>query len=124
MHDETRVFSEDIPRAGSTIYFCSWFLQVVLYFRIMSLVSSQPSLDSSRIVVGTNLFLLEIAGSLEPSERFFWHLNPAYAARSVHVISCLGGVCMAGRGVAIQKPPHRRPCRLFLLLNDDGRWRI
>ena len=31
---------------------------------------------------------------------------------------------MTIRGVVIQKPPHRRPCRLFMLLSNDGRWRI
>ena len=58
-------------------------------------------------MVGTILFLHEIAGSLEPSEKASWFFlasQPLLRA-AVHVISCLGGVCVAGRGVAIQKPP-------------------
>ena len=84
-------------------------------------------------MVGTNLLLLlEIAGSLEPSEKAsgsFGISTPAlrmHGAVAVHVVkhNAWGEFVYVGGRKGCGYPicfPHRRPCRLFLLLSDDGR---
>ena len=78
---------------GVVAFFAKLAILVVLfglYFRMLLLFFFGRQL--AWIVVGTNLLLLlEITGSLEPSEKaswFFWHLNPCFAHTWRRVTSC------------------------------------